>query len=62
VKAGFGERRKQLHNSLSGALWLEDEVVVEALAGLKIDPKIRPQDLDLETWAKIYHKFKEMVK
>lgn len=62
VKAGFGERRKQLHNSLSGALWLEDEVVVAALDELKIDPKIRPQDLDLATWARIYHRFKQLVK
>ena len=62
VKAGFGERRKQLHNSLSGGLWLDDELVQETLAEVGNDPKLRPQDLDLAQWAKIYHRFKQLVK
>lgn len=62
VKAGFGEKRKQLHNSLAGGLWLDDEVVQSALDELGIDPRVRPQDLSLEEWAKIYHRFKQIVK
>ena len=61
VKAGFGEKRKQLHNALSGGLWLDDEVVQTALTELKIDPQTRAQDLKLEDWGKIYHKFKELL-
>jgi 16S rRNA (adenine1518-N6/adenine1519-N6)-dimethyltransferase len=62
VKAGFGEKRKQLHNSLSGGLWLDDEIVVKTLEGLKIDPKTRAQDLTLASWGKIYHQFKHLMK
>lgn len=62
VKAGFGEKRKQLHNSLSGGLWLENDLVNETLTEIGIDPAIRPQDLSLEEWSKIYHRFKELVK
>lgn len=54
VKAGFGEKRKQLHNSLSGALRIEDEEVVDILNDLKIDPKRRPQDLSIEEWVSLY--------
>jgi 16S rRNA (adenine1518-N6/adenine1519-N6)-dimethyltransferase len=61
VKAGFGEKRKQLHNSLSGGLWLDDEIVQTALTEIKIEPQTRPQDLSLEQWAKVYHKFKELL-
>ncbi len=59
VKAGFGERRKQLHNSLSGGLSLEDKTVRNILAGIGIDPKTRAQDLKISEWTKIYHKLKE---
>lgn len=54
VKAGFGEKRKQLHNSLSGALRIDDAEVVEILNNLEIDPKRRPQDLSLEEWVNLY--------
>ena len=62
VKAGFGERRKQLHNSLSGGLWLDDELVITTLEKIKIDPKTRPQDLSLAEWGKIYYQFKDLLK
>lgn len=59
VKAGFGERRKQLHNSLSGGLHLDDKNVRNLLAGIGIDPKTRAQDLKISEWAKIYHRLKK---
>ncbi|MFA5010169.1 MAG: 16S rRNA (adenine(1518)-N(6)/adenine(1519)-N(6))-dimethyltransferase RsmA [Patescibacteria group bacterium] len=62
VKAGFGEKRKQLHNSLSGGLWLDDTAVQELLEEIGVDPKMRPQDLSLSEWAKIYHRLKQLVK
>ncbi len=62
VKAGFGERRKQLHNSLGGGLNLDDELVNKALEEIRIDPKTRPQDLTLADWGKVYHQFKEILK
>ncbi|MFH0905118.1 MAG: 16S rRNA (adenine(1518)-N(6)/adenine(1519)-N(6))-dimethyltransferase RsmA [bacterium] len=61
VKAGFGERRKQLHNSLSGGLNLESRVVANTLAGVGVDPKARAQDLTLPQWVKIYQQFKALA-
>jgi len=60
VKAGFGERRKQLHNSIGGGLNLDDKVARNLLAGAGIDPKDRAQDLALAQWVKLYHHFKEL--
>ena len=60
IKAGFGERRKQLHNSLAGGLGLDDKAVRNLLAGSGIDPKARAQELTLEQWTKLYHQVKEL--
>lgn len=54
VKAGFSERRKTLLNSLSGGLRLSKEQVGELLATAGIDPKLRPQNLSLQDWHKLY--------
>lgn len=61
VKAGFGERRKQLHNSLSGGLNLDDEVVQEILKENKINPKTRAQDLTIDHWKKLYQSFEDIL-
>lgn len=61
VKAGFGERRKQLHNSLSGGLQLDDKTTRNLLAGVGIDPKTRAQDLTLAKWIKLYHAVKDLL-
>lgn len=50
VKAGFSNRRKQLHNSLSGGLHLDQEIVKKILKKAGIKPEIRPQDLELDDW------------
>jgi len=55
VKAGFGERRKQLHNSLEGGLMMEVEAVAKALSEAGIDGKTRPQDLAIEQWINLYN-------
>lgn len=54
VKAGFGEKRKMLRNSLAGGLQLST-VEVESLlkkAGLK--PTSRSQELSILDWQKLY--------
>jgi 16S rRNA (adenine1518-N6/adenine1519-N6)-dimethyltransferase len=58
VKAGFGEKRKQLHNSLAGGLRLDGETVDACLLACSIDPKERPQDLSIEQWVALYNKIK----
>lgn len=56
VKAGFGERRKQLKNSLASGLWMDEQKVVNLLKKAGLDPKIRAQELSLADWIKIYEK------
>ncbi|MGM0401043.1 MAG: 16S rRNA (adenine(1518)-N(6)/adenine(1519)-N(6))-dimethyltransferase RsmA [Chloroflexota bacterium] len=50
VRAGFAHRRKQIHNSLTHNLHIPHERVIQALKEAGIDPKRRPQSLDIEEW------------
>lgn len=61
VKAGFGEKRKQLHNSLSGGLRMEPSEVDEHLGACGIDPKERPQDLSILQWVSLYNQIKNSL-
>lgn len=54
VKAGFGERRKTLSNSLAGGLRLEKIQANELLKQAGIDPGLRAQALSLDDWHKLY--------
>jgi len=51
VTAGFGQKRKQLHNSLSHNLSLEHNLVLSALGRAGISPDRRPQTCSIEEWA-----------
>jgi 16S rRNA (adenine1518-N6/adenine1519-N6)-dimethyltransferase len=53
ARAGFGERRKTLLNSLSGGLHLEKPVVKEILEKANIDEKLRAQNLSLDDWYRL---------
>jgi 16S rRNA (adenine1518-N6/adenine1519-N6)-dimethyltransferase len=50
VRAGFGQKRKQLANSLSAGLALPKSVVQNALENAAIDPKRRAETLSLPEW------------
>ena len=54
VRAGFGERRKQLRNALAHGLRLDVPAVVDALTRARIDPVRRAETLTLDEWAQIY--------
>ncbi|MCW2763745.1 MAG: putative Ribosomal small subunit methyltransferase [Marmoricola sp.] len=54
VKAGFGEKRKTLLNSLSAGLHLEKPAVKAWLESADIDPQLRAQALSLERWYELY--------
>lgn len=54
VKAGFGEKRKTLLNSLSGGMHMEKTAVREWLDTAGIDPGLRAQALSLDDWHKLY--------
>ncbi|MHB1293665.1 MAG: 16S rRNA (adenine(1518)-N(6)/adenine(1519)-N(6))-dimethyltransferase RsmA [Anaerolineae bacterium] len=51
VHAGFGQKRKQLHNSLSHGLRLPPEIVQAALEASGIAPERRAQTLSIAEWA-----------
>jgi 16S rRNA (adenine1518-N6/adenine1519-N6)-dimethyltransferase len=50
ARAGFGQPRKQLRNSLSAGLGLSAQVVVDWLAGAGIDPTRRAETLSINEW------------
>lgn len=53
VQAGFGQRRKQLANTLSTGLDLPKQAATGALNAAGIDPSRRAETLDLAEWAAI---------
>jgi len=53
VRAGFGNPRKQLRNSLSFGLHVKQEVVDDVMRTAGVDVTLRPQVLSLEDWAAI---------
>jgi len=50
VQAGFGQKRKQLCNSLTAGLGLSKEMIGESLTGAGIDPTRRAETLSLAEW------------
>jgi 16S rRNA (adenine1518-N6/adenine1519-N6)-dimethyltransferase len=53
VKAGFGQKRKQLKNALAAGLHQPIPEITEALARAKIDPTRRAETLSLEEWGRL---------
>ena len=58
VKAGFGEKRKMLRNSLSGGLRIDTNQAEELLAQAEIIPTARAQELSLDDWKRLYSAIK----
>jgi len=57
VKAGFGEKRKQLINSLSGGLLLRKDVIEEMLKEAGISPTARAESLPMLDWYNLYNAY-----
>ena len=53
VRAGFGNPRKQLRNSLSFGLHVKQEVIDAVMSAAGIDVTRRPQALSLDDWAAV---------
>lgn len=51
LRAGFSQRRKQLHNSLAGGLGIRATAAADLLAAAAVDPRRRAQTLTLDEWA-----------
>ncbi len=54
IKAGYGEKRKQLKNALAGSLNLSSEFTIQLIADAKLTPTARAQELDLKAWQRLY--------
>ena len=55
VHAGFSEKRKQLHNSLTHGLHVKNEEVRAWLASAAIDASRRAETLSIEEWLQLWH-------
>jgi 16S rRNA (adenine1518-N6/adenine1519-N6)-dimethyltransferase len=53
VKAGFGQKRKQLKNSLAAGLKQPMTFIMEALQKAQIDPTRRAETLTLAEWGQL---------
>ena len=62
AKAAFTQKRKMLHNSLSGAPELNKEKAGFLLSHVDIDPKRRAQMLTLDEWLRLTSAYKDMLK
>jgi 16S rRNA (adenine1518-N6/adenine1519-N6)-dimethyltransferase len=54
VQAGFAERRKQLHNSLTHHLHRKNEEVRACLTAAAIDPARRAETLSIDEWLRLW--------
>ncbi len=53
VRAGFGQKRKTLRNSLSAGLNLPASTVADALLAAGLNPKQRAQELSIPQWLRL---------
>src|SRR5579859_1332158 len=59
VQAGFSERRKQLHNSLTHGLHYKNELIRNWLASAGIDASRRAETLSIEEWLRLWRVVEE---
>lgn len=60
VKAGFANKRKQLHKNLSVGLKIENEKVKNVLKDVLNNEKIRAEELAVDDWKRIIEKLKNL--
>jgi 16S rRNA (adenine1518-N6/adenine1519-N6)-dimethyltransferase len=61
VRAGFGQKRKQLKNALSGNLAITSDQASALCQSVGIDPMRRAETLTLDEWASLTRVFAERV-
>ena len=58
VQAGFAEKRKQLHNSLTHHLHIKNEEIRAKLVAANIDPSRRAETLGIDEWLRLWEQMK----
>ena len=61
VRAGFAQRRKQLHNTLAAGLQISSEQTKERLRDAGVDPRRRAQALSLDDWLRVVQAFAPLM-
>ena len=61
VRAGFGQKRKQLQNALSNGLRINKEHTLNALANIGLDSRCRAQALTMQDWADLTDMLRDAV-
>lgn len=61
AKAGFGQPRKQLRNTLAAGLKLEREQSAELLLRSKINPARRPETLTIPEWIELTNTYERII-
>jgi 16S rRNA (adenine1518-N6/adenine1519-N6)-dimethyltransferase len=59
VRAGFGQKRKQLANSLSAGLKIPKAEIQNRLLAAGIDPARRAETISLDEWGKLCEAFSQ---
>lgn len=62
ASAAFHGKRKMLSNTLSGATGREKKEISDLLTSLGLNPKIRPEEVSLESWIHISKKLLPLLK
>jgi 16S rRNA (adenine1518-N6/adenine1519-N6)-dimethyltransferase len=55
IKAGFGEKRKMLRNSLAGGLNISTELAADLILRANLPETARAQELSLDSWKRLYN-------
>lgn len=62
LKAGFANKRRQLHNSLAGSLHLSADEAKALLDRAEVNPLFRAEQLDLAAWLRLFAVVTEAVR
>jgi len=54
IKMAFSGKRKQVHNTLASGLKISKEEVLQILKSCGIDAAMRPQDIAIKDWVRLY--------
>ena len=58
VKSGFSSKRKFLINNLSEKLKISKDVLKEVFAKIKLNDKIRAEEMEIEQWIDVFYNLK----
>ena len=61
VRAGFGQKRKQLKNALGSGLGLDSQATTDLCEQAGVDPRRRAETLSLEEWASLTRATAQML-